>query len=101
MSGYCPDCGNTQCLCKEVAADEAGRKAHSLDRVVRRQQRSKDMVKINVAYSEVEDALRHAGKLLRTTHAGEYMWASDHKTAITGLRIVMEQLRRNLPHYDA
>jgi len=23
MSGYCPDCGNTQCLCKEVAADEA------------------------------------------------------------------------------
>ena len=23
MSGYCPDCGNTQCLCKEVADDEA------------------------------------------------------------------------------
>jgi hypothetical protein len=23
MSGYCPDCGNTQCLCKEVAAGEA------------------------------------------------------------------------------
>lgn len=23
MSGYCPDCGNTQCLCTEIAADEA------------------------------------------------------------------------------
>ena len=23
MSGYCPDCGNTQCLCKDVAADGA------------------------------------------------------------------------------
>lgn len=32
MSGYCQDCGNTQCLCDEIAADEAGRKAHSLQR---------------------------------------------------------------------
>jgi hypothetical protein len=24
MSGYCPDCGNTQCLCKEVEADQNG-----------------------------------------------------------------------------
>ena len=23
MSGYCQDCGNTQCLCTEMAADEA------------------------------------------------------------------------------
>ena len=23
MSGYCEDCGNTQCLCAEIAADEA------------------------------------------------------------------------------
>lgn len=23
MSGYCPDCGNTQCLCNEIAAYEA------------------------------------------------------------------------------
>ena len=22
MSGYCPDCGNTQCICKEVEAQE-------------------------------------------------------------------------------
>ena len=73
----------------------------SLDPIFRRQQRAKDMVKINVAYSEVEDALRHAGKLLRTTHAGEYLWSGDHKAAITGLRIVMEKLRQNLPHYEA
>lgn len=32
MSGYCPDCGNTQCLCTEIAVDEANRKAHSLHR---------------------------------------------------------------------
>lgn len=25
MSGYCPDCGNVQCLCKAIAADEAKR----------------------------------------------------------------------------
>jgi len=22
MSGYCPDCGNTQCICKEVEQDQ-------------------------------------------------------------------------------
>ena len=23
MSGYCPDCGNTHCLCTEIAVDES------------------------------------------------------------------------------
>lgn len=27
MSGYCPDCGNTMCICKDVAAQDARDKA--------------------------------------------------------------------------
>jgi hypothetical protein len=61
--------------------------------------RQADVQAIEKAYSEVEAALSNVGKLLRTTEAGKFMWASDHKSAVTGLRIVVEKLRGNVPSY--
>jgi len=55
---------------------------------------------IRAAYDRADDALRHVGKLLRTTHAGEFMWSADHKTAISGLRVVVQKLRQDVPYYD-
>lgn len=55
---------------------------------------------IRAAYDRADDALRQVGKLLRTTHAGEFMWSSDHKTALSGLRVVVQKLRENVPYYD-
>lgn len=63
-------------------------------------QRAIDALEIMEAYKTVEESLRAAGKLLRTTYAGEFMWSSAHKTAITGLRIVMEKLRHDVPTYS-
>lgn len=63
-------------------------------------QRAIDALEIMEAYRTVEESLRIAGKLLRTTYAGEFMWATDHKSTITGLRIVMEKLRDDVPSYS-
>lgn len=62
-------------------------------------QREIDAKQIKDAYSEVEDALRTVGRLLRTTEAGRFMWATDHRTAVTGLRIVVEKLKYDVPDY--
>lgn len=64
------------------------------------QQRALDSIEIKKAYKTVEGALRAVGKLLRTTEAGKYMWASDHKNAVTGLRVAIEKLRHNVPRYE-
>ena len=61
--------------------------------------RQADVEAIEKAYSEVEIALSNVGKLLRTPEAGKFMWASDHKSAVTGLRIVVEKLRADVPSY--
>lgn len=61
--------------------------------------RQTDVEAIEKAYSEVEAALSKVGKLLRTTEAGKFMWANDHKSAVTGLRIVVEKLRADVPSY--
>ena len=34
MSGYCPDCGNTLCICKEVDAQENAPSSCTVDSVV-------------------------------------------------------------------
>lgn len=65
----------------------------------KRAQRVVDVIKIKRAYDEVGESLRIVGKLLRTTEAGKYMWSSDHKSAVTGLRIIVETLRREVPSY--
>lgn len=62
--------------------------------------RTEDVRQIRLAYLDVEIALRKVGKLLRTTDAGKYMWASDHRSAVTGLRVVTEKLREDVPRYD-
>ena len=36
MSGYCPDCGNTVCICKEVAAQENAPSFCTVDSIVGR-----------------------------------------------------------------
>lgn len=52
------------------------------------------------AYDRAEVALRHVGKLLRTTRAGEFLWSADHKTAISGLCVVVQKLRQDVPYYN-
>jgi DNA-directed RNA polymerase subunit RPC12/RpoP len=73
MSGYCPDCGNTQCLCKEVAADEAGRKAHSLDRANRRPYRCTKCSK--TTHVSAEDIW---GKIIRCVHCAAILMDNRH-----------------------
>ena len=34
MSGYCPDCGNTQCICKEVERQENAPSSCTVDSIV-------------------------------------------------------------------
>ena len=34
MSGYCPDCGNTQCICKEVEAQKNAPSSCTVDSIV-------------------------------------------------------------------
>ena len=34
MSGYCPDCGNTLCICKEVDAQENAPSSCTVDSIV-------------------------------------------------------------------
>lgn len=62
--------------------------------------RPEDSRKIQAAYADVERALRRVGKLLRTTYAGKFMWSSDHKAAVSGLRVVVEKLRYSVPRYE-
>lgn len=62
-------------------------------------QRAQDSDAIKAAYENADDALRRVGKLLRTTYAGQFMWATEHKTAISGLRVVVQRLRRDVPQY--
>jgi len=62
-------------------------------------QRAADARQIEEAYESVERALSQVGKLLRTTEAGRFMWSSEHKSAVTGLKVIVEKLRRDVPNY--
>lgn len=55
---------------------------------------------IREAYDRSEDALRHVGKLLRTTSVGQFMWATEHKTAIIGLCAMIRKLQYDVPYYN-
>ena len=55
---------------------------------------------IRAAYQRADEALGQVGKLLRTTHAGEFLWSADHKTAISGLRAIVRKLREDVPFYN-
>lgn len=54
---------------------------------------------IRNAYRVVEESLRTVGKLLRSTEAGQFLWSAEHKTAISGLRVLVKRLRQDVPHY--
>lgn len=62
--------------------------------------RADDVIKIREAYDQAESALRKVGHLLRTTHAGQYLWAGQHKSAIVGLCVVLRKLRDDVPFYE-
>lgn len=61
--------------------------------------RALDAEQIKAAYDEADRALQMVGKIIRTSKAGKYIWASDHKTAISGLRVVVRKLRNDVPRY--
>ena len=54
---------------------------------------------IRAAYKYAEKALRRVGRLLRTTEAGRYMWSSEHKTAVSGLCVMLDKLAYDVPDY--
>jgi hypothetical protein len=54
---------------------------------------------IRAAYDHADAALHQVGKLLRTTRAGEFLWSAEHKTAISGLRVMVQKLRQDVPYY--
>ena len=62
--------------------------------------RADDAQKICDAYLDVLVALQEVGRLLRTTYAGKFMWSAEHKSAITGLKVLVEKLRQDVPTYD-
>lgn len=62
--------------------------------------RAEEAHRIRSAYDDVEASLRRLGKLLRTTHAGEFLWSASHKTAISGLCVVIRALHGDVPYYD-
>ena len=62
-------------------------------------QRAKDSERIQEAYLDVAKALSVVGNLLRTTEAGKYHWSAEHKTAVSGLNVIVKQLRRAVPDY--
>ena len=54
---------------------------------------------IRVAYKDAEKTLRRVGRLLRTTEAGRYMWSAEHKTAVSGLCVMLDKLAYDVPDY--
>ena len=55
---------------------------------------------IHDAYLSAEKELRKVGRLLRTTEAGKYVWATEHKTAVSGLAICINKLAYDVPDYN-
>ncbi len=62
-------------------------------------QRAEDAKQIKEAYLEAERAVAKVGTLLRTTQAGEYLWARRHKTAISGIKATLLIMRSHVPDY--
>jgi hypothetical protein len=63
-------------------------------------ERHKTAGEIRAAYKDAEKALRRVGRLLRTTEAGSYLWATEHKTAVSGLCVVLTKLEQDVPYYE-
>jgi hypothetical protein len=62
-------------------------------------QRAEDAKQIKQAYLEAERAVSKVGTLLRTTQAGEYLWANRHKTAVSGIKATLSIMRSDVPDY--
>ena len=62
-------------------------------------ERQQTAQEIRAAYLDAEKALRHVGRLLRTTEAGRYLWSAKHKTAVSGLCAMVYTLAYDVPDY--
>ena len=62
-------------------------------------ERQRTASEIRAAYKDAERALRRVGRLLRTTEAGRYMWSQHHKTAVSGICVVLDKLAYDVPNY--
>ena len=62
--------------------------------------RREDVAEIRQAYKQAVDSVSEIGRLLRTTDSGKYMWSADHKTAISGIKVILKKLRADVPQYD-
>ncbi len=61
--------------------------------------RVEDVRLIREAYTRIDDSIKRAGRVLRTTHAGEFIWSARHKTALAGLRAIIAVLHDDVPRY--
>lgn len=62
-------------------------------------ERQRTAAEIKAAYLDAEIAVRRVGRLLRTTEAGRYMWSAKHKTAVSGLCVMLDTLAYDVPGY--
>lgn len=62
-------------------------------------ERPEDVKNIRLAYLRADKALGDVGHLLRTTQAGRFGWAAGHKTAVSGLKAIVMNLYKTVPHY--
>ena len=85
MSGYCPDCGNTQCICKEVARQEAATKGPGMSDT-RRTRRVIDRPELLAltARGEVERLRRDTARAVEAAFREGYIVGLNH-----GLRDAM------------
>jgi hypothetical protein len=56
-------------------------------------------IQITSAYEHAIKSVAEIGRLLRTTEAGKFMWGNDHKTAISGIKIILTKLKEDVPSY--
>ena len=62
-------------------------------------QRAVDAIAIESAYEAAESSLERVLELLRTTEAGRFMWAENHKDALSGIVTIVHMLRCDVPNY--
>jgi len=65
------------------------------------EQRRREAEQIRALYREAAQALRRVGRKLRTSPEGRFLWATKHKTAISGLAASIEILASDVPHFSS
>jgi hypothetical protein len=66
-----------------------------------RDTRQESSAKIIQAYKNADLALAEIGRLLRTTESGKFMWSSEHKTFVSGMRVAVQAMMKEVPRYSS